>query len=268
MALWGKTDANISRPNWLEVGQIKKVNVTVGGTAYTTATVAIAAPASGVQATATATIVGGVVTSITITNPGSGYISTDAATVTITGDGADATAAAVKAAVVYDPATVVFVDSTEALLAANKGRGITGAGWWVVKSYTDQHGETRHKAECIVAMGVTNAVAGDAADDAIVADVANVITISGQPTDQDTSSGAATFAVTAATDGVGALSYMWQVKAAGASRWMNVVGATSASLVLAAQDADNDGDMYRVNIASTDGAPDVRSAAVTLSFVD
>ena len=44
-------------------------------------TVTIAPPASGIQATATATVSGGVVTGITITNPGSGYTSAPAVTI-------------------------------------------------------------------------------------------------------------------------------------------------------------------------------------------
>lgn len=163
---------------------------------------------------------------------------------------------------------LIFVDSTEATLAVNKARGLTGAGWWLYQEYTAANGETRHKAECVVAMAVTAANAGDQADDAVAADVTNVITISAQPTDQVTSGGAATFAVTAATDGVGTLSYQWQRKAADSTRWVNVTGETAASIVLAGQTADEDGDMYRVNIKSTDGAADVRSDAVTLTFVD
>ena len=53
---------------------ILSVVVTDGGTGYTTApNVTIAPPVAGTQATATATITGGVVTAITVTNGGSGY---------------------------------------------------------------------------------------------------------------------------------------------------------------------------------------------------
>ena len=43
--------------------------------------------------------------------------------------------------------TIVFVDETEAGLAANKSRGITAPGWWAYRTYTDAAGNTRHKAE-------------------------------------------------------------------------------------------------------------------------
>jgi hypothetical protein len=67
------------------------------GKSYTTATVAISAPnlAGGVQATATAVLLSGVVHRIQMTAMGSGY--TSAPTVTITGDGTSATAEAVLA---------------------------------------------------------------------------------------------------------------------------------------------------------------------------
>ncbi len=58
------------------------------------ATVAIAAPpAGGVQATATATIAGGNVTAITVTNPGFGYIGAPAVTITANGTGSVAATA-------------------------------------------------------------------------------------------------------------------------------------------------------------------------------
>lgn len=165
-------------------------------------------------------------------------------------------------------AKCVFVDATEAGLEANKSRGITGAGWWLVESYQDSNGETRNKAECLVAMSVAAADSGDRADDATVADVAYVITIGTQPTGQDTSTGGATFTVSATvTSGGGTLTYQWQKKAVG-GRWANVSGATSASLALTGQTADNDGDLYRVKINSAGGAPEVVSAEVALNFVD
>lgn len=58
-----------------------------GGSGYTTATVSISGDGSG--ATGTATVSGGKVTKVTVTNPGSGYTS---ATATISGDGTGATA--------------------------------------------------------------------------------------------------------------------------------------------------------------------------------
>jgi len=75
-------------------GSIDAIVVTAGGTGYTTATVAITGDGTG--ATATATIVSGVITKITMTDVGSGYTW---ATVAITGDGTGATARAITSPV-------------------------------------------------------------------------------------------------------------------------------------------------------------------------
>lgn len=77
-------------------GSVSTVNMTDGGTGYTTATVTFdAAPAGGTDAQGTAIIQGGVITEIQVTTVGEGYETTPG--VTITGDGADATAVAVLA---------------------------------------------------------------------------------------------------------------------------------------------------------------------------
>jgi len=269
MALWGKTDAPVSRPNWIDVGQIKKIVVTDGGSGYTSATVAITAPASGTQATATAVISNGAIASITITNPGDGYVAGDAATVTISGDGADATAEARKAPNTYAATDLVFVDETEAGIASNKARGITGAGWWLVKTYTDSDGNTRHKNECIVTMAVTAVAAGDQADDTVAADVLETITITAQPTDETTVAGEATFTVTATVDQSGTIAYQWQRKlAAAGSRWANVAGETANSIDLTGQTAANEGDEYRVKITTSKGAKEVTSDAASVVWGD
>jgi len=84
---------------------VKTIAVTNGGSGYTTATVTISnppGPTPGVlweTATATATISGGAITGITVTNPGAGYSLNygekdfhDTIRVTITGDGTGASA--------------------------------------------------------------------------------------------------------------------------------------------------------------------------------
>lgn len=64
--------------------------------------------------------------------------------------------------------TIIGVDDTEASLAANKARGINTPGWTKYVTYTDMHGNTRHKAEPLVVM--SSAVTGDAPDDSVAAD--------------------------------------------------------------------------------------------------
>ena len=160
---------------------------------------------------------------------------------------------------------LVFVDETEAKLDANKKKGLTGTGWWLFREYTDSNGVVRYKSELLVNLAVTAAVAGDATDDTIAADVNAAITISVQPANQTTVAGAATFGVTAAVAPSGTLTYQWQSKAPN-GRWTAVVGATAATLVLSGKVSGDTGTQYRVVLGSTSGAPKVTSNAATLTF--
>lgn len=79
-----------------KMGSVSSAVITDGGTGYTTATITFeAAPAGGTDAQGVAIINGGVIEAIQITTVGEGYEATP--TITITGDGADATADAVLA---------------------------------------------------------------------------------------------------------------------------------------------------------------------------
>ncbi|MFZ9728184.1 MAG: hypothetical protein ACO3CD_04150, partial [Candidatus Nanopelagicaceae bacterium] len=53
---------------------------------------------------------------------------------------------------VLPQADIYFVDNTEAALAENKARGINAPGYWSYYTYTDGAGNTRHKAELLVAI--------------------------------------------------------------------------------------------------------------------
>ena len=71
-----------------------------------------------------------------------------------------------------DRDNAIFVDLTEAGIASNRAKGITGPGWWLYHT-----SNSRHYAECLVPMKVTAVAAGDlgvtgdtAVEDAIVAD--------------------------------------------------------------------------------------------------
>lgn len=123
------TNAGVSytayvNPTSANVGKVIEIKITNGGSGYSSApTVAIAAPASGVQATATATISGGAVTAITINVSGSGYVLSDAAGVTFSGgSGSGAAAYAVKA-ISWDS----FVEDTTPTADNKAGIIITGA---------------------------------------------------------------------------------------------------------------------------------------------
>tara|TARA_B100000678_G_scaffold170848_1_gene142564 strand:+ start:5327 stop:6154 length:828 start_codon:yes stop_codon:yes gene_type:complete len=174
---------------------------------------------------------------------------------------------------------LVFADATEGSLAENKSRGINGPGWWQYRSFTDHAGNTRHKAECIAAVTVASSVSGDLADDTIAADVASAVTITGQPGNSSSSSGAGTFAVTTSTTGTpGTLAYVWQRQKAGTKRWVNITAnldtgityADFATATLAYSGLANDtldGQNYRVKITSANGTEEVISnGAGTLTF--
>ena len=44
-------------------------------------------------------------------------------------------------------ASMIFVSKEEAQLAENRERGLDSPGWYRYYTFTDQHGNTRHKAE-------------------------------------------------------------------------------------------------------------------------
>ena len=77
-------------PSVTKFGMIDSIQVTNGGTGYTSATVSITST-TGKGATAIAEISSGSISAINVTNPGTGYKD---ATVVIVGDGSDATATA------------------------------------------------------------------------------------------------------------------------------------------------------------------------------
>lgn len=100
IAQWGPTYVLIvaKQPNgywvWDGTPHVVSTTITAGGTGYTSApTVTFSAPPSGgVTATGTATISGGVVTGITMTNNGKGYTS-GAPTISFSGGGGSGAAA-------------------------------------------------------------------------------------------------------------------------------------------------------------------------------
>lgn len=157
----------------------------------------------------------------------------------------------------------VFVDQTEAAVKANKDKGVTGAGWWLINTYTGADGAPRSKAECLVAMAVVAATSGDV-EDLITADAQVTVTIGTQPSDQTAVEGAATFTVVA-TATSGNVTYQWQTAAAGTNRFSNIGGATSSSLALTSLAVGDNGKKYRVVVATDNGAAKVVSSAATLT---
>ncbi len=165
---------------------------------------------------------------------------------------------------------LVFVDTTEMVLAENKSRGISGPGWWQYRTYTTAAGDTKHKAECLAFVHATAAAAGDDADDTVVADVASAVTVTAQPAASTSSSGAGTFTLTTTTTGTpGALAYVWQRQTASSTKkWTNITASldtgityadfTTATLAYSGLASDAlDGYKYRVKITSAGGTEEV-----------
>ena len=159
-------------------------------------------------------------------------------------------------------ATVVFIDATEAGLAANRERGLVSPGWWSYQTYTDHAGNTRHKAECLVNIQGPEANAAETqADDAIAADVAATIAIAVQPaqTLAVIVGQTMTLSVTATCTPPGnssVLTFQWQKK--DGNRFKNIAGATAYQYQVATY-ADENAGTYRVKINSTNGASEVIS---------
>ena len=181
----------------------------------------------------------------------------------------NAAKAAVEKTIAADTsgATVVFIDATEAGLAANRERGLVSPGWWSYQTYTDAAGKTRHKAECLVNIQGPEANASETqADDSIAADVAVTIAIGTQPADASVAVGAAmtlTVAATATPPGdASVLTYQWQKKSG--NRYTNISGATSATYTVGTYAASNAG-TYRVKINSTNGAAELISDTATVT---
>lgn len=74
-----------------------------------------------------------------------------------------------------DKDNAVFVDLTEAGVEANRAKGLHTPGWNLYHTYTDQNGNTRHKAESLVPMKVLQADAGDAGVTGDTADEDNIV---------------------------------------------------------------------------------------------
>lgn len=273
MSLFSNTDTQASKPKNLQLGQVKGIQVTGTMTGYTSGSFTISAPpAGGVQAVATYVAVGGVITSVTITNPGAGY--TTAPTVTAAGGTGAVIAATIMqvrgdtntAAGTNENTKIVFVDQTEALVQANRAKGIRIPGWTKYEEFVDAQGTTKYKVENLVAMTVSAATAGDTAtDDTIVGDAA--FAIGTQPSNVTvTAPAAASFTVVAS----GATSYQWQVRLAAGGQYTNITNggvyttATTATLNIS-NSTGLGGNKYRCQVFNSTAQAGATSTAATLT---
>lgn len=155
-----------------------------------------------------------------------------------------------------------FVDVTEASVASNREKGIVTPGWNLVRDI----GNGRLRVETLVAMKVSAASAGDASDDAVVAD--RQITITVQPQDVEAAANTeVTFSVTAAVDPTTTLTYVWQEDDGGGFDPITDGGVYSGAETATLTISDNlglDGYLYRVVVSAT-GADSVTSESATLT---
>lgn len=251
MALWGKTDALASAPKFVARKAYfdstavnttaETINILSSNTGFATGDAVLYGINGG-------TVIGGLTDATTyyVRVVGAGLISlydtyahaidTGATTgrANISGAGVGThilqrtTAANVAGDHVYNGHQIIFVDAQEAQATANKAKGITGAGWWAYRTYTDAQSTTRHKAECLIAMAVGSVAAGDA-EDTVAVDLA--ITIGTQPLSAAiVSPDDVTLVVEATINGNVPLTYQWY----DASDDSAIEGATAATLVLTA----------------------------------
>ena len=174
---------------------------------------------------------------------------------------------------------LVFVDTTEDGIASNKTRGIDGPGWWLYRTYQTHNGTERHKAEKLASLRVAAGTSGDAADETVVADVLETITVGTQPANSTSSSGAGTFVAAATVDQSGTITYKWQRQTATATtRWVDVSASldtgityanfTTATLAYSGLASDAlDGYKYRCVINTSKGAiTKYTNGAATITF--
>lgn len=179
MSLWNNTDAQASKPKWLtkkvtfDASSASVVNLTNNTIAITGYGFNLAEPV--LYGNGGGTAITGLVSGTTyyaIPQGGNLIKLASSAPNAVAGTAIDLTVLGVGAAHTIQAvaADVFFVDLTEAAVAGNKAKGITGAGWWSIKTYTDAQAQTRYKTELLVACSTPFATSGDAADDSTVAD--------------------------------------------------------------------------------------------------
>ena len=129
---------------------------------------------------------------------------------------------------------LLFVDTTEDGIASNKTRGIDGPGWWLYRTYQTHNGTERHKAEKLASLRVAAGTSGDTADETVVADVLETITVGTQPANSTSSSGAGTFVAAFTVDQSGTKQYKWQRQTASATtRWVDISASLDTGITYA-----------------------------------
>ena len=108
---------------------------------------------------------------------------------------------------VSDLDATVGVDASEESVTANKAKGMQHPGWVTVRSYTDQHGNTRYKTETLVAAGSMGTDTGGGDDE--VAEDPNVMISMEAGNVYIVSPGDVTLTPTITPNGVFPMTYQW-----------------------------------------------------------
>ena len=261
MALWGKTDTLAASPKW--VARKATFDATSTGVVDTTAnTINLIPSNTGFNTGDEVVYSNGGGTAITgLTNGATYYVrvvgaglialydtyahaidlahTTGVKDLTAVGVGASHTLQRTGAANVAGDhinvgTALIFVDAAEAVVSANRAKGIKSPGWWAYRSWTNADGSVAHHAECLVAMNGSDLdlVPGTTGDreDTIAEDL--VITINTQPdaggVTYIVSPAAVTLSVEASSNGDQALAYQWY----NADGDVAIVGATTATVEL------------------------------------
>lgn len=154
MALWGNRDS------YAITGTANTVNTSVTVTGTGTTFLTEVDPSDSLFINGSHVKVDQVTAANTLTLA-SAWASANVSGATITGQDSP------KYVPAADIGNIYGVDQAEAAVAANKAKGLDTPGWVRYVTYTDMHGNTRHKSETLVAF---SSMTGDASDDSVLAD--------------------------------------------------------------------------------------------------
>lgn len=156
-----------------------------------------------------------------------------------------------------DKAKTFGVDVAE--VSAQRAVGVRSPGWVKYETYVDCNGNTRHRAESLVA---ASSMTLDA-EDTVMTDV--TIKITSHPLNVEVTEGeTATFSVVATASPAGTPTYQWQSNAGGS--WADLSGETTASLTTAATTLSDNGVKFRC-VVSLANSRSVTSKPATLTVV-
>lgn len=165
-----------------------------------------------------------------------------------------------------DKQNAVFIDRTEASIEANRAKGITNPGWWLISpSYTDAQGNTRQRVECLVALDQIAAVAGD--NDTIASTVTlSIGSFVSNPTNATVTAGSNIVFTVVPVANTKNFSIEWQVSTDDGSTWTAIAGESKTKMTVMPSDVSANGYKYRVKLwTSLDSGVTATSSAIAIT---